>query len=74
MNLPGPKRLTFRINAEVVSAIRDDLLILLEGEPLPAPDAMGVVQFDFVGRDISFAPVVGRVLATPGVSVTPVFR
>jgi len=73
MTLPGPKRLTFRIEVDIASAIRDDLLILLEGEPLPEPDATGVIQFDFVGRDISLAPVVDRVLATPGVSVIPVY-
>ena len=73
MNLPGPKRLTFRMSKEIADANRDDLLVLLEGEPLPAPDSTGIVQFDFVGRDISLAPVVGRVLTTPGVSVVPVF-
>jgi hypothetical protein len=73
MDLPGPKRLTFCMRKEIADANRDDLLVLLEGEPLPAPDLAGIVQFDFVGRDISFAPVVGRVLATPGVSVIPVF-
>jgi hypothetical protein len=73
MNLPGAKRLTFMMPKEVADQNTEDLLIMLEGFPMPEPDESGIIQFDFVGRDISFQPIVDRIMGTPGVSVFPVF-
>ena len=73
MELPGPKRLTFSMTKDIADQNRDDLLVMLEGFPMPEPDEFGIVQFDFVGRDISFMPVIERIMGTPGVYVFPVF-
>ncbi len=73
MNLPGPKRLRFSMPKEVADENRDDIVFMLEGLPFPEPDESGVIQFDFVGRDISFRLAVERIMATDGVNVLPVF-
>jgi len=73
MTLPGPKRLILSMSKEIAEENRDDLLVLLEGEPLPESDETGVVRVDFVGRDYALAEVLGRIIATPGVLVTPVY-
>ena len=45
MTLPGPKRLILSMSKEIAEENRDDLLVLLEGEPLPESARPGLCEW-----------------------------